>query len=193
MSLFKLDKSPEIVEERNGFRAHSDKGSVMYFMEKPSLKEFEAKFSEIKESDYLLFKTDGKCSLHEMIEVILHKIGPSKLTLCTWKITEEPLRALVDLIHKGFITEINALFDYRIEETTPQAFQLALGMASKIKLGKVHAKVLVLENEKYSISIIGSANLTTNPRIEAGVLFTQKSCAEFNRNWILETINEPSK
>jgi hypothetical protein len=130
------------------------------------------------------FSTAGAWSLHDMIAMACQKIGPSRLFLATWTITEEPMRVLFQLIQEGWITELNCLFDYRIEKQKAEAFQLAKVNASRVKLTKVHAKVAVLVTDQRAVSIIGSANLTKNPRIEAGVLSTCKAVAEFHSGWI---------
>ncbi len=130
------------------------------------------------------FSTAGAWSLHDMIAMACQKIGPSRLFLSTWTITEEPMRVLFQLIQEGYITELNCLFDYRIEKRKAEAFQLAKVNAARVKLTKVHAKVAVLLSDQWGVSIIGSANLTKNPRIEAGVLSTCQEVAEFQSGWI---------
>jgi hypothetical protein len=86
------------------------------------------------------------------------------------------------------ISELNAVLDYRIERRKPEAFQLANNIITRIKLTKCHAKVLVIRNETWDVTIIGSANFSKNPRIEAGVIFTDRKTAEFNAGWIDEII-----
>jgi hypothetical protein len=134
--------------------------------------------------------TAGAWSLHEMIALICEKIGTARLFLSTWTITEEPMRVLFGLIEKGLISELNCLFDYRIEKRKAEAFQFAKVNASRIKLTKVHAKIAVLVNEQWAITIVGSANLTKNPRIEAGVISTCRETAEFHISWIENEIND---
>lgn len=136
--------------------------------------------------------TAGAWSLHEMISHICEKIGTARLFLSTWTITEEPMRVLFGLIDKGLISELNCLFDYRIEKRKAEAFQFAKVNASRIKLIKVHAKVAILINDHWSVTILGSANLTKNPRIEAGIISTCRETAEFHISWIENEINNGS-
>lgn len=98
------------------------------------------------------------------------------------------MRVLFQLIKEGRIKELNCLFDYRIEKRKAEAFQLAKVNSSKIKLTKVHAKVAILLADQWAVSIIGSANLTKNPRIEAGIISTCQEVAEFHANWIKREI-----
>lgn len=145
-------------------------------------------FQNLQPDQNYHYSTAGAWSLHDMIALASEKIGPAKLYLSTWTITEEPMRVLFGLIQKGLIEELNCLFDYRIEKRKAEAFQFAQVNASKIKLVKIHAKVAVLINEEWAITILGSANLTKNPRIEAGVLSSSLEVAEFHRNWITNEI-----
>ena len=82
------------------------------------------------------------------------------------------------------ILELKGIFDYRNGIRKPAELQFLEKISTEIKPAKCHAKVTVLENDNWGISIVGSANYTRNPRIEAGVLFTLKDVAAFERNWI---------
>lgn len=144
--------------------------------------------NDLKPNQNFHYSTAGAWSLHEMIALASEKIGPAKLYLSTWTITEEPMRVLFGLIQKGLIQELNCLFDYRIEKRKAEAFQLAKVNASRVKLVKIHAKVAILINENWAITILGSANLTKNPRIEAGVLSSSLEVAQFHRDWITNEI-----
>lgn len=132
--------------------------------------------------------TAGAWSLHEQIAAICQKIGPSRLFLTTWTITEEPMRVLFHLINQGLIEELHCIFDYRIEKQKAEAFQLAKVNSSRIKLTKIHAKVAVLVNDQWAVTILGSANLTKNPRIEAGIITTCRETADFHISWIVNEI-----
>jgi hypothetical protein len=133
--------------------------------------------------------TGGRWSMHEMVRMILLKTGPAKVWMTTWTITEEPMRVLLDLIKTGYISELSAVLDYRIEKRKPEAFQLASNIITRIKLTKCHAKVAVIRNEEWNITIVGSANFSKNPRIEAGVIFTDKESADFHIQWIDDVID----
>lgn len=138
------------------------------------------------------FMTHGAWSLHQLLEYILLHTGPAKVSFTTWTITEDPMRAVLALIDRGLITELLAIFDYRIEKRKPEAFQFANQIVSKIKLTKCHAKVLVVENTDWQVTVIGSSNFSKNPRLEAGVLFTDESTCRFTTQWITaEIVGKP--
>jgi hypothetical protein len=155
-----------------------------------SLADLREEIPKLEHDTVTHYATGGRWSMHEVILHILELIGPAKMYLTTWTVTEDPMRALFQGINSGMVTELYCVLDYRIEKRKAEAFQLAKVNASKIKLTKCHAKVTVLQNEEWSVSIVSSANLSANPRIEAGVICTDKASAEFHKGWIMDLINE---
>jgi hypothetical protein len=186
MGLFESSslRKTEILK-KGTFRKITGKSKVIVAKEASQLQDL---IGELEPECNYHFSTAGAWSLHDMIALTCQKIGASRLFLSTWTITEEPMRTLFQLIQEGRITELNCLFDYRIEKRKAEAFQLAKVNAARVKLTKVHAKVAVLLNDQWGVSIIGSANLTKNPRIEAGVLSTCRAVAEFHSSWINQEI-----
>lgn len=130
------------------------------------------------------YYTKGAWSMHDMLEYILHRTGPAHVWLTTWSVTEGPLRNICRLIDEGQILSLTALFDHKIDQRKPASLQLALGLNARIHLVKCHAKMLVVQNELWSISVTGSANLTKNSRLEAGVISCSPDIANFHKSWI---------
>lgn len=188
MSLFSFSDLNYMTERPPGPRAYAMEGTSL-FQRGKTIRQMRKVLGEIEPDQIIQFSTGGQWSTHEMIEYILLKTGPARVCLSTWTITELPLRTLLSLHKRGLITELNCLFDHRIKERTPKAFQLAQAIVSNLKLTKVHAKVTVIENERWGVAIISSANLSRNPRIEAGVIFTDQKSAAFHRDWMMEEIN----
>ncbi|PRY90580.1 hypothetical protein [Mongoliibacter ruber] len=149
-----------------------------------SLKQLEQTIGEVEHDMIYQFCTGGQWSMHQMLNYLLIRTGPAKIWLTTWTITELPMRALLGMIKEGLITELNAVLDYRIEKRKPEAFQLASNLITRIKLTKCHAKVLVIQNDNWNIAVVTTSNFSKNPRIEAGVIFTDLASAEFHKNWI---------
>lgn len=140
-------------------------------------------------AQYVAMMSRGKISLHQVIEklVLMHK--PCKVWLTSWAISENPIRAIVNLVQSGAIQELNCIFNYRVNIECPKAFQLAQFNFKNIKLSKIHAKVVIIETEKGAITIVTSANLTTNPRIEAYSITNDQQCKDFHLQWIKEEMN----
>ena len=156
-----------------------------------------ANFAEIKKAladiqpeNAYQFWTEGKWHLHNLIQfVATNYCGPSELWLTSWTVTEEPARVLVGMKEKGLLTSINCLFDYRIRDRKPKPLQLLLNATETHNYTRIHAKAAVLWNDTKPACIVGSSNLSANPRNEAGTLFTQIDLCRANRDYINKKIN----
>ena len=123
-----------------------------------------------------------------MLQFLLSRIGPAKVWVTSWGITQEPLNQILQLLDTSppVIQSLNALFDSRVKLQCPQAFQLLLGRSDRVRvrLAKNHSKLLVLINEQWAITVCSSANLTQNERLEYYVIATDRALAIHNRDWI---------
>jgi hypothetical protein len=150
----------------------------------------EVHFQQLAQEKAYLFTTAGRWSQYELLNYILMQTGPAEVLISTWKINMDAAVNLYSLCNKGLITKLSCILEKRIPVTSPEALELVKLHADRIRITDNHSKVMSVINEHWGVSVIGSANMTTNPRIEAGVLFTQKAIAEWNRQWMEEVINE---
>lgn len=130
------------------------------------------------------FVTYGKWSSHQLIGHIAEQFGPSHLLMTTWSMTEDPCRALLMLREKGILLSARCILSERISERTPQVMQLAHNVFDEIKFLKLHAKITLIYNDDRQATIISSANLTRNSKMEAGIIDTSPNAFEFHKNWI---------
>lgn len=144
---------------------------------------------KIEMGSVIEFVSDGRWSIHQIVKHLIEITGAVDVHLATWTITEEPLRMLFKLKNEGKIKELNCLFDHRIKERTPKSFQFASQFVDKMGLAKSHAKVTVLENEEWAITINSSMNWSKNPRTESGVIICTKESVDFHKKWINHKIN----
>jgi len=130
------------------------------------------------------YVSDGDWSMHDLIMQLLKQYNPAELFITTYALREFSVRQLILAQDRKEISSVNMVLDYRAQVRTPEVYQLASLNLNKIYLTGIHAKVTVLKTADVSISIVGSANWTSNPRIEAGVISMNKELAEFNISWI---------
>ena len=149
-------------------------------------------FGMIGQDQILPFVSLGDWSTHDLLFFLLEQTGPARVYFTTWAISEYAIRQLYNLIEKGMILELKGIFDYRNGIRKPAELQFLEKISTEIKPAKCHAKITVLENDNWGISIVGSANYTRNPRIEAGVLFSKKEVAAFEKNWIERELSNNS-
>lgn len=145
---------------------------------------------EIEQNETIHLPALAKWSSHELIEYLTTLIGGKcNVYLTSWSVKSTAVKTLLALMSNGFILQLRCVFDPRIKTQCPEAWQLADYNLEIIKLYKCHAKVTVIENEEWGISIVSSANLTRNPRIECYVISTDKNVANFHKQWILDVID----
>ncbi len=130
------------------------------------------------------YLSKGDWSMHDLISQLLQKFNPAELFITTYALREFAVRQIILAQDAGKLTAVNMILDYRAKIRTPEVFQLASQNINKICLYGIHAKVTVLKSDKGCITIVGSANWTSNPRVECGVVSMNKNLAEFHINWI---------
>jgi hypothetical protein len=58
------------------------------------------------------------------------------------------------------------MMDYKSKMRYPQVDQLIRNVATTIHLEHIHAKLLIVQLGKHTLTLIGSANWTKNPRLK---------------------------
>lgn len=147
---------------------------------------------EIKQNVTFPFASEGRFSMHELLEFLLMKTGPANVRITSFSITEVAIRSFLNLMETGIILKLECLFDISVKRHKLGLLYFVNNVASSIALTKCHAKLILIENDKWRISVIGSANFQVNDKIEAGVISTSPGFLEFYRNrftsWFLKGI-----
>jgi len=144
-----------------------------------SLKQFRKLLDPLKRGKHYHFWTGGQWYLHELVQHLLNQTGRADMWMTTWSISEDAARALMDMRSRGMIDRLTAVFDYKSKETKTKSFLLAKNNFTTT-LARVHAKVTVIKNSNWSITLTGSANWTRNPRAERMLLCTVPEAAEYD-------------
>lgn len=184
-SLFTLDDIPEPQQdlESQKFKDEAKKRARVKRLGKRFDKAREV-IGNLNQGDIIHYVTAGEWSMHELLDHVLKQSGPAVVYTASWSISEDGCRYLLKLVESGAITELKMLFDWRIKVRTPAVLALAKLNCAEVKLSQCHAKVTSILRKKLSCAIVGSANYTNNPRIEAGVIDCSASAAEFHKTWI---------
>ena len=133
-------------------------------------KELEKDIGEIKPDLVKPFWSNGKWSMHDLLLYLVKLSGPAKVWLSTFSISEIAIRAFSHALETGLITELHCLFDYTVKTHKLSLLYFAGNIVSDIRLVPNHSKVILIENNDWKITVISSANMSPNPRIEAGVI-----------------------
>lgn len=114
----------------------------------------------------------GDWAIHEVLPSLLSDIGPASVRIATFSISEDSLRPLFFLAEERMITELTILLDTTVKRHKLDLLLFAANITPNIRIDSCHAKVLLVENDRYQFGIVGSANLNQNRRWEAGFYFT---------------------
>lgn len=142
----------------------------------------------IRPGEALHVVSAGEWSAHDMIAHIAEQIGPAALWFMTWSISETGVRGLLQSRAAGHITTIRAVVDWRVLVRNRDATQLCRAQADAYRVAPCHAKVYLLQGPNMHVSIVGSANLTNNPRLECSVITEDREVFAFYRDAIEATL-----
>jgi hypothetical protein len=144
----------------------------------------------LADGQHMHFVSAGQWSMHDLLEEMLRRSGPAHVHIATWAATEDPARRIVMLKQQGMALSLSCLLDYKMQGRKPGPFQLLQANADRLALAKCHAKVTAVINDHFSMVCVGSANLSRNPRFEAGVISACRGDAEFHISWINKAIDD---
>lgn len=145
--------------------------------------------SAIYQNKNVHYVSDGDWSMHDMLNELTKIYSKATLYITTYAIREFAIRQMITGLEDKRIEQVNMLLDYRAKTRTPEVYQLASMNLTKIFLTSIHAKVCIIKSPAGYISIVGSANWTQNPRVECGVISTEKNTALFHIEWIEKLMN----
>lgn len=144
---------------------------------------------DLKTDKAVFYRTCGAWSNINLLQYILKITGKADVYFSTWAISINAIRVLIDSEKNELINNYYGVLDAGIRNRKPEIYQQIIANFKNYCFAKCHAKVMVIKNQKFSFTIVGSANLTANPRIETGMIILNLAIAEENINWILKEIN----
>ena len=130
------------------------------------------------------YYSDGNFNLLRLVFHLLKETGPADILMSTYSISQATLEQIHGRVSKGEIRSIRFLIDNRVKVMSPKPFQL-LKESFPYSCISLHAKVALIWNEGWNISIVTSQNATDNPKLERGVIFTDRAVFTYDKN-ILE-------
>ena len=135
---------------------------------------------KIENGKFYQFYCYGRFSMHDVIIYLLKQTGPAHILCGTWSIAQDSIDQLVRLKNKNEILSLGFVLDPRVKVTKAKPLQMIKANFPFV-FSPWHAKVTVIYNEYWNISIVSSQNLTKNPKIERGCIFTDKETFEFDK------------
>lgn len=113
--------------------------------------------------------------LYNLLEWALLQTGKANITIMTFSISEEFIRKIYQLKNSGLISEISVMIDFKAIQKTRSLEKLAGNVFTEMYYAKTHAKLVLIENSKHQLSIVGSQNFTKGNREESGIITNEQN------------------
>jgi len=136
------------------------------------------------------YYSSGAFDLIQLILYVLSQTGPAHVFMSSYSISQDSISMLKKKSDSGDILSIRFLIDNRVRSISPKPFDfLVTSFSDSYRCCALHAKVALIWNERYHIDIVGSQNATHNPKLERGILHTDREIFDFDYNFLLDEYN----
>jgi hypothetical protein len=173
------------------FDVHKQMGAIRQ-VNLESAKLLDTYFADFDEQDYF-YISNGKVSTYQMISYFLdkycQKYGAATLHITTWGMTELAIRQLVTRKQSGQILKVHFVCSEQTKVNKQNEFYLMKELATTFTTIPCHAKIYLMEIGFMKISIITSANLNRNNKLEAGVISGSTETYFFYREFLNKLID----
>ena len=127
------------------------------------------------------FYSNGSFNLVQLVLYLLKQTGPAHVFISSYSIAEDSLATLKRLQDKGDIWDISFLIDNRVRSISPKPFDyLVTAFLDRYRCCALHAKVALIWNDNWNLSVVGSQNATHNPKLERGIIHTSQAIFYFD-------------
>jgi hypothetical protein len=126
----------------------------------------------------------GNFNLVRLICYLLKQTGPAHAFMTSYSISQKSIEQLMHRMERQELLSFRVIIDNRVKTMSPLPFQMLIG-SFDYRCTSIHAKVALIWNDRWKITILTSQNATDNPKLERGTIFTDPSVFDFDLN-ILE-------
>jgi hypothetical protein len=123
----------------------------------------------------------GNFNLVRLLIHLLKHTGPANVFVTSYSFSQTSIEQLLNHRQKGNILSFRVIIDNRVKTMSPIPFQM-LSTAFDYRCSSIHAKVALVWNDNWNISVVTSQNATDNPKLERGTIFTDIETFNFDKN-----------
>jgi len=127
------------------------------------------------------FYSWGNFNLVRLIMYILKQTGPAHAFMTSYSFSQKSIEQLKNRMDKNELLSFRVIIDNRVKSMSPLPFQM-LKTCFDYRCTSIHAKIALIWNENWHISIVTSQNATDNPKLERGTIFTDTTVFNFDLN-----------
>ncbi len=121
----------------------------------------------------------GNFNLVRLIMYLVKQTGPAHCFMTSYSFSQTSIEQLQNRLDKKELLSFRVIIDNRVKTMSPKPFQMLMD-SFDYRCTSVHAKVALLWNDTWKISIVTSQNATDNPKLERGTIFTDPSVFNFD-------------
>lgn len=133
-------------------------------------------------SNVIPLASNADWSMHQLLEYLVLKTGPAKVSISSFSITEVAIRTFLNLKDAGLIQRLDCLFDFTVKQHKAGLLFFTSNVADSISISKCHAKLILIENDMFSLTVVGSPNFNVNDKKEVMVIHSDR--------WFFDFYNE---
>lgn len=150
-----------------------------------------AGMGKLRQNSVKHYYSTGAFNLIQLILYLLKQTGPAHVFLATYSISDRSITALKRHLDQGDIWSIRFLLDNRVRSISPKPFDhLITSFPDAVRCRAIHAKVALIYNDQWKVSVVGSQNATHNPKLERGIIHTQSEVFEFDYKILSDEFNQ---
>ena len=125
------------------------------------------------------FYSFGNFNLVRLIMYIIKQTGPVNLCMTSYSFSSKSIQQLQNHLENDKLISFKLILDNRVKSISPKPFQM-IASCFNYRCTSVHAKIALLWNDNWKLSIVTSQNATDNPKMERGIIFTNRSVFDFD-------------
>lgn len=109
----------------------------------------------------------------DLLSWILAQTGPAHVQLTSFSISEEFLRRIFFIQKDGLIESLDIVLDFKATNKTLILWPFIAQVVQSCHLASNHSKILLVNNDRWCVSVVMSQNLTRGNRFESGFISTE--------------------
>lgn len=111
----------------------------------------------------------------DVLQWILDQTGQAYVQMTSFSISEEFLRRIFFIEKAKLISSLDIVLDFKATNKTLILWPFIAQTVENCYLASNHSKILLVFNDKWTVSVVMSQNLTRGNRFESGFISTDKT------------------
>lgn len=125
------------------------------------------------------FYSWGNFNLVRLISHLMKQTGPVHAFMTSYSFSQKSIEQLKKRLEQQELLSFRVIVDNRVRTMSPKPFQMLME-SFDYRCTSIHAKVALMWNDDWKLTITTSQNATDNPKLERGTIFTDEDVFNFD-------------